>query len=123
MTPVQTPSTKTPDKTDVFLTWLEVINICAIVVFAWFAAGLLAWWILFGQASDQKGRLGVVIRGMNAHWRLGALLLVVLFYRTVREILSRIEKGPGGTRFTPKESRTPTDPEEEDALPQNEKVN
>jgi hypothetical protein len=43
-----------------------------------------------------------VLRAISENWKALLLLLIPLFYRTIREILNRIEKGPLGMELTPK---------------------
>lgn len=91
-------------------------NVFLIASSVWLAVGSFAVWVMFGALNNQKGRLAHTLGGMSTHWQLGLLLLVLLFYRTIRDVLGRIEKGPAGMTF-PKAPKTQGEPDEEDALP------
>jgi hypothetical protein len=51
-----------------------------------------------------------VLTGLNVNWKLGFLLLIPLFYRTIGEVLERIEEGPGGTKFPKAKKPKSVDP-------------
>ncbi|MBV9779308.1 MAG: hypothetical protein JOY62_04975 [Acidobacteriaceae bacterium] len=109
---------KKPSKSDNFLKHVELISVSIVALSLWFAAIFSFVWILFGTGGDQQTRLARVIKGMNVNWKIGLLLLIPLFYRTVREILERMEEGPLGTKFpNPKVPKTDTPDSEEETRP------
>jgi hypothetical protein len=104
---------KKPTRSDKFLKCLELISVSLIALSIWLSVGLAGLWIIFGYGTEQKARLSTALCAINLNWKIGFLLLIPLFYRTVREILERIEEGPGGTKFPrAKTSKTPEEPPE-----------
>ncbi len=109
------PEPKKLTKSEKFLNCLELISVSLIALSIWLGAAFAGFWILFGSGENQKKRLSAALNNVNINWKIGLLLLIPLFYRTVREILSRIEEGPLGTKFPkPKPSKVEEDPKEED---------
>ncbi|MGD1090292.1 MAG: hypothetical protein ABR955_16435, partial [Verrucomicrobiota bacterium] len=81
------------------LKWAEVTSVLLVAALIWLTVVLLIAWIVFGAGGYQNQRMTTVLTGLNVNWKLGFLLLIPLFYRTIGEVLERIEEGPGGTKF------------------------
>jgi hypothetical protein len=101
---------------DNILKMLEFSSVLVVTFLLWLTVGLLIIWVLFGVGFYQKGRMDGVLIHLNANWKLGLLLMVPLFYRTVRDVLERIEHGPWQTTF-PKKPAWPTPDETEEEKP------
>src|ERR1022692_2936526 len=64
------------------------------------------FWILFGipapvaytSAMNAQDRFQRVVTTLNANWKLVLILLIPLFYRTIRGFIERMEEGPFGTK-------------------------
>lgn len=83
-----------------------VVLVIAVLIF------YVVYWLIFGPEQDgRQARLMGVLKGMNDNWKVGLLLLVLLFYRTIRTFLEQMEKGPWGVtrplRGDPKEEANP----------------
>jgi hypothetical protein len=105
------PDDPTEDPKDLFLNsllkWAEVISVLLVAVLIWIAVSFSAVYIIFGAGGNQETRTTTVLTRLNVNWKLGFLLLIPLFYRTIRDILERIEEAPGGLRFPkPKKPRS-----------------
>jgi|SRR5882724_1978242 len=54
------------------------------------------YWVLWGfTPSDRQDRVQTVLGMLNGNWKIGLLLLIPLFYRTVRAFLQRAEEFAG----------------------------
>jgi len=62
------------------------------VVAIWSAVLMTAFWILVCPTK----RLPLVLGNLNANWKVCLLLLIPLFYRTMKGVLLRIRKFPLG---------------------------
>lgn len=117
------PEVEKPSKSDNFLKAVELMSVAAIAGAMWIAALFIGVWVLFGSGDAQKARLGKAINSINLNWKIGLLLLIPLFFRTIRTILERMEKGPLGTEF-PRLKPTPSQqdaPEESRPTPEGTK--
>jgi hypothetical protein len=56
----------------------------------------LAWIVRVFCLDEQQRRLTVVLRTLSENWKACLILLVPLFYRTIRKFIARITKLPGG---------------------------
>lgn len=90
-----------------FLRGVELGVVAVVAISALFVFLLGLAWIVFGIGEAQKNRLVKAAGGINVSWKLGLLLLIPLFYRTVREVLERMEEGPLGTKFPRPKTPTP----------------
>jgi hypothetical protein len=89
------------------LKFFEFIIVAGIVLAVVVGLVFEAIWIFFGvpapvmhtSALNAQDRLQRVAAALNTNWKLGLVLLIPLFYRTVRVILERMEEGPLGTKF------------------------
>src|ERR1039458_2091239 len=99
-----------------FFEFVVVAGTVAAVIAALAFEGI---WILFGlpapvtytSAMNAQDRLQRVVVSLNANWKLGLMLLIPLFYRTIRAILERMEEGPLGTKFPKPKVPTVVTPE------------
>lgn len=54
------------------------------------------FWVLWGcTPSARQDRVQTVLTMLNGNWKIGLLLLIPLFYRTVRAFLQRAEEFAG----------------------------
>ena len=111
-----TESTTAVSRLEGLLKSVEAISVILIALALWCAVGLVAAWAIFGIGDAQRGRLGRAIGALNVNWKIGLLVLIPLFYRTIREILERLEEGPLGTKFKPKlkTQKTQTDGQQQE---------
>lgn len=73
--------------------FLTVIGIAIVILLVAFSEG---YWILWGAlGSDRQSRLQSVLSLLNGNWKIGLLLLIPLFYRTIRAFLERAEEFAG----------------------------
>lgn len=104
-------------KSDKFLTWVELSSVVLISVSMGLAVVFVGVWVACGVGDAQRGRLGKAISSINLNWKIGLLLLIPLFYRTIRTILERMEKGPLGTEFPIKKDTPPEEDAPEETRP------
>jgi hypothetical protein len=101
--------------------WLDRVLECleVVTVFA-LAFGILAatvyefTWVLTGDPTSRQMRVASILRGLNENWKAGLLLLIPLFYRTVRRFLEQTEEAFGMKRKRPLpgESQTAPNPQQ-----------
>jgi hypothetical protein len=61
------------------------------------------YWIVFGPANDDhRNRMLDLVRIMSDGWKALLILLILLFYRTLRSFLDRVEEIAGVKAGTPK---------------------
>jgi hypothetical protein len=114
---------KKPSKSDAFLKCVELMSVGIIASSFLVAGGFVLFWICFGIGGDQKSRLAGAVNGINLNWKIGLLLLIPLFYRTIRDVLERMEEGPLGTKFPKPKKQADLGPdqmEEEETRPSSE---
>lgn len=74
----------------------ELTTVMAIVVCVILVCGYEIFWICTGGTwKDAHSRFQDVLTRMDAHWKLGIVLLIPLFYRTIRDFLERAEQAFG----------------------------
>jgi hypothetical protein len=112
--PVPTTSESWFDKVE---PWLDRILECLEVAMVFtLAIGILVAtvyeviWIFPSDPSTRQGRLAGVLRALNENWKAGLLLLVPLFYRTIRGFLERVEEFAGAKAPRIPESTSPEKP-------------
>jgi hypothetical protein len=89
---------------------MELVSVVLVFLSMVFAAGFTVLWVACGIGDGQKSRLVEAVHEINLNWKMGLFLLIPLFYRTIREILERVGKGPLGTTFPlAKQPTGPTD--------------
>jgi hypothetical protein len=75
--------------------WLkaaEVWSVMVLVTVLWIVAIGTLVWIL----KDPTARLSPVLRNINDNWKAFLLLLIPIFYRTMKGVLQRVKKLPWG---------------------------
>lgn len=80
------------------LKFLEFVVVAGITIAIIFAVVHEVRWVLWGVTQSpiaRQDRLRSAIVLINENWRLGLILFVPLFYRTLREFLSRAEEIAG----------------------------
>ena len=80
---------------------LEVFTVLIVVVAIGVAALYTAYWVYFDQPSLRQSRLSAAVKSLNDNWRVGLILAIPLFYRTIRGILERLEEF-GGAKMSPR---------------------
>jgi hypothetical protein len=77
---------------EVLLHVSELWSVAVLVTVTWLVSLGTAIWI----AGYPTQRLPLVLGNLNNNWKACLLLLVPLFYRTMKSVLRRIKKWPGG---------------------------
>jgi hypothetical protein len=73
--------------------------------------GFIAYQITWIVASCPEERIKSTFTMLNENWKVGLLLLVPLFYRTIRMFLERVRKFLGMETREPEEERVEPNPE------------
>ena len=68
-------------------------------------------WVIFAGA-DRQLRLNDALKLLSNNWKAGVLLLVPLFYRTIRAFLERVEEVAGMKARQPQEQESRPNPEQ-----------
>ena len=85
------------DGSDRYLTLAELFLVIVLTgTIAILALLTLAWIVRVLSLDEQQRRLTLVLRTLSENWKACLLLLVPLFYRTIRKFIARITKLPGG---------------------------
>jgi hypothetical protein len=74
------------------------------------------WWVIFSGVGRQP-RLTSALELISKNWKAGLLLLVPLFYRTVRTFLERVEEAWGMKARSPQAMETKQNPPIPSELP------
>jgi hypothetical protein len=75
---------------------LEFAIVAALAAVVFLAAIYEIHWIIGGgPPSERQTRIQSVLTTLNQNWKIGLLLLIPLFYRTVRAFLQRAEEFAG----------------------------
>ena len=75
------------------LEFLTVAGIAAVVITS---AIYEVSWVFWGcLPADRQTRMQNALTMLNGNWKIGLLLLIPLFYRTVRAFLERVERFAG----------------------------
>ncbi len=53
------------------------------------------YWLVWCDQQTRSSRLGQLAKSLNENWKVSLILLVPLFYRTIRIFLERVEKAFG----------------------------
>jgi hypothetical protein len=78
------------------LKFLEFLTVAGLAVVVITIAIYETCWVLWGHLpSDRQTRMQDALTVLNGNWKIGLLLLVPLFYRTIRVFLERVEKFAG----------------------------
>jgi hypothetical protein len=75
---------------------LEFLTVAGLAIVVITAAVYEACWVFWGCAeSARQTRMQTALAVLNKNWKIGLLLLIPLFYRTVRAFLQRAEEFAG----------------------------
>ena len=78
------------------LTILEFLTVAGLAIVVVTAAVYETCWVFWGcLQSDRQARMQTALDILNKNWKIGLLLLIPLFYRTVRAFLQRAEEFAG----------------------------
>lgn len=81
---------------DESMAFVETGAVVAIALGAAFVAAYLFLWVVWpGLLGTSQHRLARIGRFLNANWRATLLLVVPLFYRTIRQFMERVVKFAG----------------------------
>jgi hypothetical protein len=105
-----------------WLSWLLSVIEPLTVLAATYLMCYVAYWVVF-TGGQWHTHLVMTIRELNDNWKAGIIILIVLFYRTIRAFLERVEEFWGMKAPRPPVATTAgTNPEirltEEDAADQ-----
>lgn len=82
-----------------FLNWLLCVVEPLIVLALVFLAGYTAYWLVFGPDPGGGQKRSVeLLKQLSDNWKAVILLLVVLFYRTIRTFFEQAEEAWGVKR-------------------------
>ena len=82
--------------TDRILSTVETVTVVLLALGVYSVVIYELWWIWFGaEAGTRASRLEVVAKMLNENWKAELLLLIPLFYRTIRGFLERVEEFAG----------------------------
>lgn len=75
---------------------LEFLIVAGLAIVVFTGAIYETCWVLWGSLpSDRQTRMQNALTMLNGNWKIGLLLLIPLFYRTVRAFLLRAEEFAG----------------------------
>jgi len=75
---------------------LEFLTVAGLAIVVTAGAIYEICWILWGHfPPDRQSRMRDALNMLNGNWKVGLLLLIPLFYRTVRAFLQRAEEFAG----------------------------
>jgi len=98
------------DRSDTFMTVAELVLVLALALFLSILAILTLFWILWTKhLYIEQERLTVVLKTLSDNWKAVLILLVPLFYRTIRKFIARIKKGPLGVEADAEEQASKLD--------------
>jgi uncharacterized membrane protein YfcA len=81
-----------PAGLDWVLSVVEPLIVLGIGVFIIYSA----YWLIWGpEHSSQQARIAQAMKMMHDNWKAGLILIVPLFYRTIRGFLERVEEFAG----------------------------
>jgi hypothetical protein len=124
--PVPTTSESWFDKVEPWLDRiLECLEVAMVLVLAagiLVATGYETIWIFHGDPLGRQARLAAALRGLNENWKALLLLLIPLFYRTIKGFLERVEEFAGAKarrnpKFTAGAKPNPPDPTQQEVDP------
>lgn len=95
----------TPGVADKILLAVEILTVIVLAVLICLAIGYEVYWIIRADNPEvRQQRFISAFNLFNSNWKLGVLLLVPLFYRTIRKFLERVEKVAGMTARPPRKA-------------------
>jgi hypothetical protein len=110
--------------------WLNRVLECLEVVMVLVLAGAILvatgyeiiWIVRGGDPSASQARLTGALKSLNENWKALLLLLIPLFYRTIRGFLERVEefagaKAPRSPKSTSPETPNPPELTQQEANP------
>ena len=107
----------TPPVSDRISSFIEVVTLVAITLAVYAGLMYTAYWIIWGgRFEDIHARFVITLAEIDERWKVGLVVLLVLFYRPVRNFLLLLEQAWGlktGPR-TPREKETKTNPPQSD---------
>ncbi len=75
---------------------LEFITVAGLAIFISSVAIYLGGWVIWGSLpADRHTRTSQALSMLNENWKIGLILLIPLFYRTIRAFLERAEEFAG----------------------------
>ena len=80
---------------DRVLLCIEVTMVLVLAIAILAGAVYEAIWILCGDPKGRHLQLEATLKTLNENWKAGLLLLIPLFYRTIRGFLERVEEFAG----------------------------
>ena len=76
-----------------WLNWLLSVVEPLIVLAITFVIGYAAYWLVFGlNATDKHTRMIQAMEVINNNWKVALIVLLLLFYRTVRIFIEQAEE-------------------------------
>jgi hypothetical protein len=106
---------------DRILECLEVALVLVLALAILVATVYEVTWIARGYQSDSQVRLAAALKALNENWKAELLLLVPLFYRTIRGFLERVEEFAGAKAPRRPKSTSPETPNPPEVTPQQTK--
>jgi len=81
---------------DGFLSLVETITVVVIAVVIYGVITYEFLWVAYGiELPSRPARLEAALKTFNENWKLGLLLLIPLFFRTIRKFMERVEEVAG----------------------------
>ena|ERR1700733_11863076 len=85
-----------------WLNWLLSVVEPLIVLIITLLVGYVTYWLVFGPStSDHYSQLVQSIKTVNDNWKAALILILLLFYRTVRTFLEQAEEAWGVKKKRP----------------------
>lgn len=81
-----------------FLNWLLSAIEPLIVLGITVSVSYGAWCLIMPEANGRQARILALMKGINDNWKAALVLLVPLFYRTIRIFLEQAEEAMGVKR-------------------------
>lgn len=106
---------------DRVLECLEVAMVLVLAAGILVATGYEIIWIFNGDPLTRQARLAAALRTLNENWKALLLLLIPLFYQTIRGFLERVEEFAGAKAPRTPKSTSPEKPNPPEQTPK--KVN
>ncbi len=98
------------DGSDKYLTLAELCLVLTLTIAIAIVAILSLIWIV-GVCSlqIQQQRLALLLKTLSDNWKASLILLVPLFYRTIRKFIARVTKLPGGVEAITEDEKAKPD--------------
>ena len=103
---------------DRVLKFLEVVIVLVLAVVILAVTGYEIVWVFRGNQWPSQVRLEAALKALNENWKVVLLLLVPLFYRTIRGFLERVEEFAGAKAPRIPKSKSPETPNPPELTPQ-----